>query len=559
MDLHRREQPVDHNDSNEDGTGEEGQFIRRCADALVDTIAEEERGPSLANVFLRAAFRAMRQSNIACSDDIDDTTTILRVNDGTYAAEILLLPSTDVKPGSPLAADSFRSSGSVPSGSVSKNLFPKETSSSSSSSRPKRSKAQNYAGKCAPSPRQRNKKKMKNVKKNKNKDDGEENDKDDDNDGDKDDDSQEENKGNEHGNNDSEEEEEEKSNSNEQDNGGEDPNENDMNDDNDEGSIGAPTHASSSSSPSAHQIKANEVVLETTYRRMTHLTATLWTTLPDGMRHTGEPSAWAKMTRPGQQMHSFLEAAFFDDDKSLWLSDVPYGRVFCISPAGDWTLEHQIEGEPHAMRLAPDGSRIAVDYRHGLIALTGPDSFEVLSTGGDKPFLGLSDMTYGPDNALWFTDSGRTSLSNPTGRVYRWDGTTLRCVLDCVPYANGICISPDGAWVYVAATRANQVWKFAARLPETGTPMVGTYLQMSGGLGPDGLACNSLGWLAVGQAQAGRAYVYDSLGDLVAEVRLPRGLWTTSVTFHPDDPLHLIIVDAQYGGVFSCHLPASGH
>ncbi|SFA68867.1 gluconolactonase [Poseidonocella pacifica] len=289
---------------------------------------------------------------------------------------------------------------------------------------------------------------------------------------------------------------------------------------------------------------------------MTAFAATQWSALPDEFHHRGEPSAWAKMTRPGHPMHSFLEAAFFDESANLWLSDVPYGRVFRISPAGDWALMHQIDGEPHAMRLAPDGRRIAVDYRNGLIELTGKSSFSVLHSGAPTPFLGLSDMTYGPDGALWFTDSGRSSLSDARGRVYRWHDGTLRCVLDCVPYSNGIAVSPDNSWVYVAATRANQVWKFSTRLPDKEPPMVGTYLHLSGGLGPDGLACNALGWLAVAQAQAGRAYVFDSLGDPVAEIRLPRGLWTTSVAFDPADPHRLFIVDAQYGGVFTCQIPA---
>lgn len=287
---------------------------------------------------------------------------------------------------------------------------------------------------------------------------------------------------------------------------------------------------------------------------MTYLTASQWSQLPDTLHHKGDPSPWAKMTRPGQQMHSFLEAAFFDADENLWLSDVPYGRVFRISPEGEWSTVHQIEGEPHAMRIAPDGRHIAVDYKHGLIELTDGASFDILSTG-DPAFLGLSDMAYAPDGALWFTDSGRTNLSYPRGRVYRWHEGDLRRVLDCVPYSNGIAVSPDNAWVYVAATRANQVWKFSTRLPETGAPMVGTYLHLSGGLGPDGLACNTLGWLAVAQAQAGRAYVFDAIGDQIAEVRLPRGTWTTSVTFDPRDPQKLIIVDAQFGGVFTCHIP----
>lgn len=287
------------------------------------------------------------------------------------------------------------------------------------------------------------------------------------------------------------------------------------------------------------------------------LTATPFTRLPVALRHRGEPSPWAKMTRPGQPMHSFLEGAFFDAARNLWLSDVPYGRVFRVSPAGEWEVVHHYDGEPHSLRIAPDGRRIAVDYRHGLVGMTGPDQFRVLSTGlPDQPFLGLSDMCYAPDGTLWFTDSGRTSLSDPVGRVYCLSPEgDLRLVLDCVPYSNGICLSPDGAWVYVAATRANQVWRLSACLPETGQPMVGTFLQLSGGLGPDGLATNQKGWLAVAQAQAGRAYVFDALGDAIAEIRLPEGLWTTSVAFHPDNDRLLYITDAQMDAVFTCDLP----
>ena len=85
--------------------------------------------------------------------------------------------------------------------------------------------------------------------------------------------------------------------------------------------------------------------------------------------------------------------------------------------------------------------------------------------------------------------------------------------------------------------------------------MVGVFLQLSGGLGPDGLATNEKGWLTVAQAQAGKVYVFDSLGDPIAEVRLPEGLWTTSVTFHPDDQSKLYIVDAQTGTVFVANIP----
>ena len=287
------------------------------------------------------------------------------------------------------------------------------------------------------------------------------------------------------------------------------------------------------------------------------ITPQVFTRLPDSFRHSGPPSPWAAMTRPGRTLHSFLEAPFFDADGALWLCDVAVGRVFRISAAGDWHLAHEYVGAPHAMRHLPDGRSIVADYDRGLGVLEG-NSFTPVASGLEgMAFLGLSDMADGPDGAIWITDSGRSSLSDPTGRLWHRDAEgALRLVLSNVPYANGVAVSPDGALVYVAATRANQVWRIAAALPQTGAPMAGVFLQLSGGLGPDGLATNALGWLAIAQAQAGRAYVTDALGDPIAEVRLPEGLWTTSVVFDPQNPEKLFIVEAEHGTIYTAQLPA---
>jgi len=285
------------------------------------------------------------------------------------------------------------------------------------------------------------------------------------------------------------------------------------------------------------------------------LEAELLTELPEELHHKGPPTPWAAMTRPGQNIHSFLEGAFFDSDGALWLCDVPEGRIFRVTADGRWELAKSYAGEPHSMRFAPDGRMLVVDYRHGLIALQGTDVEAIATAIDGVPFLGLSDMCLGPDGRLWFTDSGRTSLSAPHGGVccLTPDGH-LRRLLDCIAYPNGIALSPDGAFVYVASTRANQVLRFATALPAEGPPMLGTFLHLSGGLGPDGLATNTLGWLAIAQAQAGRAYVVDALGDPIAEIRLPRGMWTTSVAFHPEDPRRLYIIEAQFGAVFVASL-----
>ena len=109
-------------------------------------------------------------------------------------------------------------------------------------------------------------------------------------------------------------------------------------------------------------------------RDPTILVATPFTRLPAAMRHSGEPSRWAKMTRPGQSMHSFIEGAFFTDDGALWLTDVPYGRIFRVDPDGNWRVTHQYEGEPHSMRFDADGRPMIADYSLGLIKLEGTNT-----------------------------------------------------------------------------------------------------------------------------------------------------------------------------------------
>ena len=286
------------------------------------------------------------------------------------------------------------------------------------------------------------------------------------------------------------------------------------------------------------------------------ISARLLTRLPSQLHYRGEPTAWVQMTRPGQSLHSFLEGIQFDAASDIWLCDVPYGRIFRISPDLTWHIHYQYQGEPHSIRSNADGHHIVVDYQRGLLKFDGQSSdYGVLADSQAEGFKGLSDLTIAPDGCVWFTDSGRTSLSDPSGGLYRLNAEgTLDCRLNNVPYPNGVAVSPCGTFVYLAATRANAIWRLLANAPDTGRPMVGVHIHLSGGLGPDGLAVNANGYLAVAQAQAGRAYVFDTLGDLVAEVRLPEGLWTTAVAFHPQQQNTLYITEAQTGSIYVANI-----
>jgi gluconolactonase len=264
------------------------------------------------------------------------------------------------------------------------------------------------------------------------------------------------------------------------------------------------------------------------------------------------------MTRPGERLHSFIEGLTTGPDGSLYVADVPHGRIFRVTPdSGTWSQVVQYDGEPHGLAWTPEGLLLVADYRKGILRMS-PESgkFDVVCAQyNTENFRGLSDLVIDPDGDLWFTDSGRTSLSDPTGRLFKLaaDGT-LTSVLDNIPYPNGVAISADGAHVFLAATRANAVWRLLREPPESGRPMVGTYIQMSGALGPDGLAVSARGELAVARAQGGSVWLFDGLGEPLARIRTPGGLWTTSVGFGGEGGRSLFIAEAQTGSLFVVEL-----
>lgn len=289
------------------------------------------------------------------------------------------------------------------------------------------------------------------------------------------------------------------------------------------------------------------------------LTAELWSRLPTDLHWKGPPNAWTEAARPGQRLHSFLEGPAWDG-RDLLIADVPYGRVFRLSETGAWSVALAYDGQPHALRALPDGDWAVACFARGLLAAdlaTGMVS-DLQPRVNTEAFRGLSDLAVAPNGDVWFTDSGRSSLTDPTGRLFvrRADGR-LETALSNLPYPNGVALSPEGGQVYVALTRAQEIRTLRADWPRAAPPMSGVFAHTQGGLGPDGLAVDGHGRVAAAQAQAGRAYLWSARGDLLAVVRLPEGLWTTAVAFDPaaeGSGGALILTEAQAGAVWRADL-----
>jgi gluconolactonase len=297
------------------------------------------------------------------------------------------------------------------------------------------------------------------------------------------------------------------------------------------------------------------------YAAPPHITAEVWTEVPDQFRLNGRTSDWLYARGDGTA-HSFLEGPSFDRAGNLWVTDIPFGRIFRISPAGEWTLAAEYDGEPNGLKFHRDGFAAITDAKRGLMRLDP-------ATGAVTPWLprvrregfrGLNDCTFAMNGDLFFSDQGQTGLHDPVGRVYRLRAGAAQpeLLVGNVPSPNGLVLTDDEHTLYVAATRDNSVWRVPLT-PDGGVIRVGRFIAMSGGLaGPDGMAMDEAGNLVVAHAGMGTVWVFSRLGEPVLRIRSPRGLATTNVAFGGEVNRDLFITESESGSILRARLDTPG-
>lgn len=58
-----------------------------------------------------------------------------------------------------------------------------------------------------------------------------------------------------------------------------------------------------------------------------------------------------------------------DRDGNLWVTDIPCGRAFRVSPEGDWRLVTEYDGWPNELKIHRDGQIYIADSKRGLLRL----------------------------------------------------------------------------------------------------------------------------------------------------------------------------------------------
>jgi gluconolactonase len=288
------------------------------------------------------------------------------------------------------------------------------------------------------------------------------------------------------------------------------------------------------------------------------LHARVLTRLPEKFRRK-RTCEWADANKPGHEVDSFLEGPSFDREGNLYVVDIPYGRIFRISPALDWTLVAEYDGWPNGLAIHRDGSIWIADYQRGLMRLD-PATRQVTPIKprrNSESFRGLNDLTFDMEGHCYFTDQGQTGLHDPTGRVYRLrnDGS-LDVVVAGIPSPNGVALDAHGKALFIAVTRANQVWR-GPLLADRSVSKVGAFRTFFGTSGPDGMAVDADNRLVVAHASLGGAFVLNAAGEVTHFIRSPGGSTVTNVAYRPGTP-KLVMTESETGAILEADLPAAG-
>ncbi len=293
------------------------------------------------------------------------------------------------------------------------------------------------------------------------------------------------------------------------------------------------------------------------YSQPFSITSQTFSDLPSYLKKESDGNTWVANELAGRETHSYLSGTIFDAQGNLWLTDCAHGRIFRVTPTGEWDEMAQYEGWPSALQFHPDGRLVIADARHGLLAMDVPSRVitPLLTHHHNQRFKGVADLNISDDGNIYFTDAGQTGLQDPSGGLFclRADGQ-LRALATNLANPSGVVVSPDQGTAYVAVAAENAVYRITlfANLEAQRTA---NYLSLSGGSGPRGLALDTESCLYVAHLGMGSVWVFDKRGEPKYRVESSRGDWITHVAISTTDTRQIFMTEAQTGCILQATLP----
>jgi gluconolactonase len=250
----------------------------------------------------------------------------------------------------------------------------------------------------------------------------------------------------------------------------------------------------------------------------------------------------------------------------------------CVTQIGEDGHDKRVvakTGRPNGLAVDSEGAVwVAESKTPSLVRLTMDGRAEVVATSCDgEAFLFPNDLCFGPDGALYLTDSGvviqdfapnnkirRDYMGvHYDGRVYRVDVETGRVTkLDTgIKFTNGIAFGPDNL-LYVNETLTGNIYRYESN----GAPRVlfGNVIRPDappGWKGPDGMAFGEDGRLYVAVFGQRDVTVLDARGE-VSERIATAGNLPTNVAFALPGRKRIHVTEYEFGQMEMFPAPCDG-
>lgn len=245
----------------------------------------------------------------------------------------------------------------------------------------------------------------------------------------------------------------------------------------------------------------------------------------------------------------YTEGPAVDANGHIYFTTLSGGGIMRLGPDGGLSEWARVDC-PNGQIILPDGDHLVCDSLGGRVLRLSPDGRIVTEASYAEPHAGHAlvpnDLLMDPQGYLYFTDSvrhvGCVCCVGPDGR--QWT------VADGLDYPNGIALSRDGHWLYVAESYRNRILRFRLRSPgvvEGGCQVFADLPRNPGGdpLGnlPDGIAFNAAGLLAVAHYGMQRVQLLSPEGILIGSY--DSGMTCTSNVYFTDG--RTLVVTGGYG------------
>ncbi|WP_431285628.1 SMP-30/gluconolactonase/LRE family protein [Humitalea sp. 24SJ18S-53] len=286
----------------------------------------------------------------------------------------------------------------------------------------------------------------------------------------------------------------------------------------------------------------------------------------------------------------FPEGPVALSDGSILVCEIAGSAITRVHPDGRKSVVARTTGNPNGLAVGPDGALYACNnggaafreldgilqpwgasdrFDGGWIERIDPVTGEVriLYRACDGHRLSApNDIVFDAHGGFWFTDLGQARPRvRERGGVYyaRADGSHIQASIFPVETPNGIGLSPDGRWLYVAETVTARLWAYevlepgVVRLRDSRWAR-GELLAAPGGLiGFDSLAVQADGAICVATLVDGGILRVSADGGRVEHIPLP-DMYVTNICFGGPDLRTAFVTLSSTGRLVAVPWDAAG-